>query len=103
MRVIIFILLTLAVFTAGVYVGPPNSVPVPVVESPKLAHHVVYFWVCDKLQGVLLTTQPPIWSDVKDGIPADDIVELMVEAEVAARSITVEHWHRGCSNPTEQT
>ena len=103
MRVLALILLALVVFTAGVHVGSPNSVPVSNVETPKLAHHVVYFWVCDKLIGVLLTTEPFIWSDAASGLPPDDVISLMVEAELAGRLVAIEHKHRGCSTPTEKT
>lgn len=102
MRVVFLILAVLVVYAASFagyvtgYLDYRDSVPVPVVETPKLAHHVVYFWVCDKLIGVLLTTEPFIWSDAKDGLPPDDVVDLMVEADLAGRLIAIKHWHRDC-------
>jgi len=102
MRVIvtaaIAILLT-AVSAFFVFFLVPTSAPVPVVEPPKLAHHVVYFWVCDELIGALTTTKPHIWSPAEDGIPPNDIVDLMLEAELTGRAISIQHWHPGCFIP----
>jgi len=87
----------LAIVLAGAYYFTnQTSVRVPVIEPPKQTHHVVYFWVCDKLIGVILTTKTPVWWAVEDGTPPDNIVELMLEAESAGRSITAKYWHLGC-------
>ncbi len=97
MRVAALLFVLLAVNVAGIsYLEHRSSVPVPVVELPKLAHHVVYFWVCDDFIGALLTTEPSIWSDVKNGVPPDDVVELMIEAILADHSIAIKHRHRDC-------
>ena len=89
---------TLVGYGAG-YLTPQLSAPVSVAEPPKQAHHVVYFWVCDNFVGALLTTQPPIWSDVNDGTPNDEAIELMSKAISANHVTGIRHWHRGCPLP----
>lgn len=82
--------------TAIVLFSPPLSAPVPVAEQPKLAYHVVYFWVCDQLIGTLLTTEPAIWVSVEDGLPDREIIDMMIAIEGTSRSLNVKHRHPGC-------
>lgn len=103
MRLITLIfILTLAAFPAVGYIEDQdniNSVPVPVVEErPKQSHYVVFLETCGVAEGVLLTTNPPIFVGLDH--PADAYtLELIREALSAKRYMVVQHWRGYCPKP----
>lgn len=55
------------------------------VEQPKQLPYVVFFEVCDAMQGAVLTTDPLQWVDFStEGTP--EVLDAMNEAEATGRS-----------------
>ena len=71
-----------------------NSVPVT-PEEPEQLRHVVYFWVCDSLVGVLVPGDPWYFASAEQKA-SDEMIDIMVEAEFNNRYYNVEHVHRDC-------
>lgn len=100
MRLIILIItLVVSAFGAvgyGVYQENSKPVPVPVVERlPERSHHVVFLEVCGVLEGVLLTTDPLIFSGPNQ--PSDAYtLELIRKALEANRYMVIHHWRGYC-------
>ena len=69
-----------------------KSVPAP---APKQSHYVVFLEVCGVLEGILLTTNPPVFVG-EDNLADADILELIREAIIAKRYMAVKHWRGYC-------
>ena len=79
--------------------------PAPVVEiiepEPKQSPYVIYIFVCDKIEAVIVTSEPPMSSDTyHDSGPSAEMLDLMFEAQIADRVLTFNGGRRFCQ-PTE--
>ena len=82
--------------------GAPKSDPVPVVAPvvaparPEQLHHVIYLFVCDKLEGVLVVgDHRPMWANDHETANAR-MLELMLDAETKRKATQIRHRHRAC-------
>lgn len=79
----------------------------PVIEviepEPKQSPYVVYIFVCDELEAVIVTTEPPMSTDVYNrDLPSAEMLELMFEAENANRVLTFNGGLNFCSKTEPQ-
>lgn len=101
MRLIFFIaaLISVSVLAVTYKYNHHNSDPVPVVEpviQPEQLHYVIYFFVCGKLEGVLVVGDPrPRWAN-DHAAASTRMLELMLDSEKEGRATNIRHWHRGC-------
>ena len=67
-------------------------------EQPKPSHHIIYLLLCGRIEGVILTTDPP--SYVSAQFPAStQQLALMAEAHEAGRVTSIDMVRRECSTP----
>ena len=78
------------VVAAAIYTAPPLEPVIEAIEpEPKQSPYVVYIFVCDELEAVIVTTEPPMSTDVYNrDLPSDEMLTLMFEAENANRVLT---------------
>ena len=75
----------------------PELEPV-IVEQPKQSPYVIYVYVCEELQGVIVTSEPLMSFDKwTDSDPDPKMMIAMVEAKKAGRDIFFQgEDYRGC-------
>ena len=74
----------------------PVVAPVVVPAKPEQLHHVIYLFVCDKLEGVLVVgDHRPMWANDHEAA-STRMLELMLDAEKSANATQMRHRHRDC-------
>ncbi|KKK69018.1 hypothetical protein LCGC14_2938250 [marine sediment metagenome] len=71
-----------------------------VKPAPKQSPYVIYIYVCDQLEAVIVTSEPYMSSDMyHDDGPTAKMLVLIFEAESAGRILTFNGGLRFCPEP----